>query len=111
MEDDVDPEIAKTVQKLFFIVEKKLLIFILGKGKYNSDLKTVKVFKSSMCEILLHLWRNVLTLGGNLERVDYTRDGYIPFTLSGWKNNIDNISPVSSQDIVYTDEKGTNICP
>lgn len=108
MEDDVDPEIKKSVQKRVFTVEKKPLEFIRAKGNYNYDPRTVKVFHGNMCEIEVHFWRNGLTPRGNLHMVDYTRGGCVPSYLPRWTDTIDNLILVRSEDIVYTDQKGNN---
>lgn len=101
VEDNMDPEITNTVQKRVFTVEKKPLKVIPAKWNYNCDPWTVNFFHTNMCEIRVHFWRNGLTPGHNLGKVDYIRDEYVSSSLLGWAETIDNIHLVRPEYIVY----------
>lgn len=92
--------------KCVFTIEKKQLRFTRAKGNHNSDPWIVKVFHTNM--IGVHFWRNGLSLGASMERVDYKWGVYVPLSFPGWTDTIENSPRVSSQDIVYTDKKGNN---
>lgn len=72
LENDVDPEITKTVQIRVLTFEQKPLKFIRAKRTYKSNPMTVKIFHN-ICEICVHLWLNGLTSGDKLPSLDYRR--------------------------------------
>lgn len=109
VEDDVNPEITKTVLKHVLAVDKKPLKFILVKGNDNHDPRTVEVFHTNMWEIGVHFLRNGSTLGGNLAQVDYAlQSSNISLSVQGRTCTIDNIPSHSHEGIVYIARKGND---
>lgn len=81
VEDDLDTEITKTVEKRVFTLEKKPLRFIFPQRCKICDTSAVKLSHTIMAEIQVHFWCGSLTPGGDIAKVYYTRVGYVPSIL------------------------------
>lgn len=89
---------------------QKSLKFIGTKGNYNCNRRTVNVLRTTMCEIRVHLWNNVFTLGVTLSVINNRGGVYVLSSLPGWTDTNDTF-PVSVMKISSVETKiGTKTC-
>jgi DNA modification methylase len=103
-----DGDIPKEVSRQIFQIEQAPLQFVRRQGNYNSNPIAKKVTHTNMVDIAIHLWKTGLTTAQMLEKVDYCASSYVPSTLPGWTNTIDNIGKPLADELVYMDEVGEN---
>lgn len=82
---------TKKDEKEVFTVKSTRLKIVRAQGNYNCTAANKRLTHTSMMEVTVHLLWNSLDGTSMLQRVDYTVSGYVPPSLPGWKDTVDNI--------------------
>ena len=114
--ESVEQDEPGNVEKPVFTVESTPLKFIRARGNYQANPVGKRLTHASMVEVAVHLWKNGLDGSDMLGKVDYSVGSYVPSTLPGWTDTIDNIPRIPAAEVVYSEEVGENgkrlrLCP
>ena len=90
--------------KPVFGVENSPLRFTRARGNYMSDPRHLRFNHTCMGEIAVRFWKKGLTKKKMMEKLDYNAGGFIPSTLPGWTDTIDNIPRIPASEIIYRPE-------
>ena len=107
-EKDEDEEgISRVVEDMIFSVEPTPLKFTRARGFYNRTPAARSVAHLSMTEIALHAWKKGASQTEILKRLDYNAPAYVPTSLPGWTDTIDNIPRLPANEAIFLPGTGT----
>jgi DNA modification methylase len=111
--EDVDVEQEQnqgevnTTSEVVFSVEQTPLKFTRARGFYNCHPKRRNVTHVSMTEIAVHAWKRGPSHADIISRVDYSSPAFVPTSLPGWTDTINNIPRLAKQEAVFYPQTST----